>query len=66
VIGSLSSSLRRAKALVSFHQSVLMKPILNPSQFDSIFYLNKDSIRQIKQINVHISNLIKILKIFHG
>ena len=42
VITSLSSQLRRAKSLVAFQTSPLLKTILNGSPLDSAFWFNKD------------------------
>ncbi|CAF1098735.1 unnamed protein product [Brachionus calyciflorus] len=42
VVTSLSSSFRRAKALIDFQSSPLLKTILNGSPLDSAFWFNKD------------------------
>lgn len=42
LISSLSSSFRRAKSLIAFQTSPLLKTILNGSPIDSAFWFNKD------------------------
>lgn len=44
MITTLSSSFRRAKALISFHRSPLMRTILNGSAQDPSFWFNKDTV----------------------